>query len=101
MYLLKPLTAYANNEVDANSHSTMYLLKLDLATIDGELIKNSHSTMYLLKPVKYLSITAKNSFTFHHVSIKTQSFLSKIFVPCYSHSTMYLLKRMHQKKVKA
>ena len=54
---------------------------------------NSHSTMYLLK----LHITEKEynrliAFTFHHVSIKTQTEYTLEIVNTHSHSTMYLLK---------
>ena len=51
--------------------------------------------MYLLKPLKGVIYIHKiKKFTFHHVSIKTMCHKSATFCNFYSHSTMYLLKRL-------
>ena len=63
-----------------DSHSTMYLLKRRYPAHGSTAMTNSHSTMYLLKPsAPIFSFSFEPSFTFHHVSIKTTSFLSKFY----------------------
>ena len=53
----------------------------------------SHSTMYLLKRNALGNTPATiNLFTFHHVSIKTETQGDISKNANYSHSTMYLLK---------
>ena len=48
--------------------------------------------MYLLKPTRQTHKRYKRTFTFHYVSIKTNSTLKNIARHYYLHSTMYLLK---------
>ena len=49
--------------------------------------------MYLLKPeMGGTTDTNKRSFTFHHVSIKTNVVVTTFYLMIDSHSTMYLLK---------
>ena len=52
--------------------------------------------MYLLKQAKLTGRSFdKNTFTFHHVSIKTQIVNIDYYLFIHSHSTMYLLKPHH------
>ena len=71
MYLLKRGTLSNAGYNKLHSHSTMYLLK-QRGDMDGmSFLFDSHSTMYLLKPKLTGRSFDKNTFTFHHVSIKT------------------------------
>ena len=115
MYLLKPYSATRTERQKQHSHSTMYLLKPISPRSTAEYAFYSHSTMYLLKPSPPpLLMRTIIPFTFHHVSIKTESPTPQVDLPLqftfhhvsiktillrtvsrnisYSHSTMYLLK---------
>ena len=75
-------------------HSTMYLLnRLDVI---GVAISphNLHSTMYLLNRLYLIGQAVKQPlFTFHYVSIKSQSIAHRTYQNTDLHSTMYLLNQ--------
>ena len=90
---IKTQNSCLQHPVHNHSHSTMYLLKLNVQKHLIAMHHDSHSTMYLLKPKdKSISCTIVFSFTFHHVSIKTQNHPEDDVDYTNSHSTMYLLK---------
>ena len=76
-----------------HSHSTMYLLKQSHWEKVAYKDNDSHSTMYLLKLIRVSMTKILSKFTFHHVSIKTNTeWINKVADQMDSHSTMYLLK---------
>ena len=114
MYLLKPYFFRLLLMSLSYLHSTMYLLKPKIQPYLCTILLYLHSTMYLLKLIGPPAPAMALIFTFHYVSIKTESvkflaFTSDIFTFHYVsikttvsdttivfffnlHSTMYLLK---------
>ena len=59
-------------------HSTMYLLNLAQQNTDYAQTSNLHSTMYLLNPSGGEDMLDDYKFTFHYVSIKSDSSVIKV-----------------------
>ena len=76
-------------------HSTMYLLNLEPYLYLTFVLRYLHSTMYLLNQIG-ATITAIDTclFTFHYVSIKSQTISPQIINQANLHSTMYLLNHV-------